>query len=416
MKEDRKDPVSLQTWSLGMKNTEWSYLLILFLSMLAVYLVVMSFTGIWPLSHNTFNSYSLQAQAWLSGRLDVGQNYSYLELARFGGKYYVSFPPFPSVIILPFVAIFGTDTPDNILTLLAAFIGAFFAFKTAVSLGRSREEAVFWSLFTTIGSSFLFISFNGMVWFMAQTFAFALCMAAIYFAVTPILWHGHLALGLWACAIGCRPFQLIYLPVFVFLLLSKLKAADEKVQKGLVWLIAPAIMMFFYVALNLARFGNPLEFGHNYLIEHLNAKYGQFSLQYIFENLPRLLLPPSMKGGKVDFPEYNGFAFYLASPIFISIFIYQLAHIIRKGAKNKIAVLLLPVLISLHFLVFTMHKTMGGWHFGNRYTVDALPFAFLSLLLVIEDRSYKKIDYTLFFLGLALNVVGAVAVYNRWFS
>jgi hypothetical protein len=416
MKEDRKDPVSLQTWSLGMKNSEWNYLAILFLSMLAVYLVVMSFTGIWPLSHNTFNSYSLQAQAWLSGRLDVGQNYSYLELARFGGKYYVSFPPFPSVVVLPFVLIFGADTPDNILTLLAAFFGAFFAFKTAVSLGRSKEEAVFWSLFVTIGSNFLFLSFNGMVWFMAQTFAFALCMAAIYFAVTPVLRHGHLALGLLACAVGCRPFQLIYLPVLIFLLYKKLKNADTRIQKGLVWLLFPALVAIFCMALNFARFGNPLEFGHNYLPEFMNAQNGQFSPQYILGNLPRLLLPPSMKGGKVDFPEYNGFAFYLASPIFISIFIYQLAHIIRKGARNKIAVLLLPALIFLHFLLFTMHKTMGGWHFGNRYTVDALPFAFLSLLLIMGNRNYKKLDYALFFLGLALNVVGAAAVYNRWFS
>ena len=50
----------------------------------------------------------LQAQSWLEGRLDLGKDYPYLELAVFGGKYYVSFPPFPSYIMFPFAAL-GLD-------------------------------------------------------------------------------------------------------------------------------------------------------------------------------------------------------------------------------------------------------------------------------------------------------------------
>ena len=68
----------------------------LFLIVLAVHFVVAAFSGSWPWSSNSYNSYLLQTLSWLEGRLDLGQNYEWLELAIYNGKYFVSFPPFPS--------------------------------------------------------------------------------------------------------------------------------------------------------------------------------------------------------------------------------------------------------------------------------------------------------------------------------
>ena len=74
-----------------------------------------------------YNSYSLQADAWLKGRLDLGQDYEWLELAIRDGKYYVSFPPFPSLVMLPLVLIFGTNTPDTCVALLFALLALYHA-------------------------------------------------------------------------------------------------------------------------------------------------------------------------------------------------------------------------------------------------------------------------------------------------
>ena len=38
----------------------------------AVFLVLMMFTGQWPWRANDYNTYALQADAWLHGRLDLG--------------------------------------------------------------------------------------------------------------------------------------------------------------------------------------------------------------------------------------------------------------------------------------------------------------------------------------------------------
>ena len=64
----------------------WIAPLIVLLAMLSV----AAFTGFWPWSRNPYSSYVLQACSWLEGRLDLGQDYPWLELAIYEGKYYVS--------------------------------------------------------------------------------------------------------------------------------------------------------------------------------------------------------------------------------------------------------------------------------------------------------------------------------------
>ena len=48
-----------------------------------VLLVVATFTGMWITGENPYRSYALQACAWLEGRLDLGMDYPWLELAIF---------------------------------------------------------------------------------------------------------------------------------------------------------------------------------------------------------------------------------------------------------------------------------------------------------------------------------------------
>ena len=72
-----------------------------------VFLVLMSLlTGKGITDDNAYNTYALQADSWRQGRLDLGQNYPWLELAVYNGKYYCSFPPFPSYVLFPLTVLF----------------------------------------------------------------------------------------------------------------------------------------------------------------------------------------------------------------------------------------------------------------------------------------------------------------------
>ena len=81
------------------------------------YLLIHDLAGGTLFSHDPHDSYTLQAQAWLDGKayLETGADYTWLELAIYNGQYFVSFPPVPSVVMLPFVLLFGGDTPLSLI-------------------------------------------------------------------------------------------------------------------------------------------------------------------------------------------------------------------------------------------------------------------------------------------------------------
>ena len=113
--------MALNKWKTGDRlKLEWRYV-ICPLAFLIVLWVAASFTGHWATEENPYRSYALQACAWLNGRLDLEKDYPWLELAIYEGKYYVSFPPFPSLVLLPFAAFIACSRVIS---------GAFFEVKT----------------------------------------------------------------------------------------------------------------------------------------------------------------------------------------------------------------------------------------------------------------------------------------------
>lgn len=367
-------------------------------------------TGMWPNSQNVYNSYSLQAESWLNGRLDLGQNYSHLELAIFEGKYYVSFPPLPSIILLPFVAIMGTATPDHLISGLALITGGIFAYKCARQLHWNGRNSVFAALFVTVGGNLVFVGFSGWVWFIAQSLSYCFTMGSFYFALTKGKIAHVLSLLFLCIASGCRPFQLIYAPVILYLLW---RGSLESFKSWLArfWICTlPAIALgCVYIALNFARFGSVLEFGHNYLPEFTDAQHGQFNTQYLLQNLQSLVRFPFMGEKGMSFPQFDGFNIFISSPLFLAVII---AAFTGKRKFDPYAVVLSAVCVVLHLIALCSHKTMGGWQFGHRYPADALPAVFIAYLLMRKRPSMA--DWPLALFGYGLNLAGTVVAFKLY--
>ena len=361
-------------------------------------------TGYLPMQANPYHSYALQAQSWLNGRLDVDYC-SWLEQAICQGRYYISFPPLPSVILLPFVALFGVSTPDHLLTFLAALIGALCAFDMAKKSGRQDGACVFWALFVTAGSNLIFVSMLGWVWYMAQTFAFAFTMAAFAGAVSGQEARMRRSLFYLACAVGCRPLNLLFFPVLFYLIWQRLpQKTPGTLLRRWYWLIAPGCVAVFLCALNAARFGSITEFGHNYLPEFLESPDGQFSLTYLPYNLFRCV---RLYTGNFEIPRFDGWAFYLVMPIYICALASPLL-----SKRRPDTLFWLTIVVMLAHLCFTCaHKTLGGWHFGCRYLIDALPLAYLLCMQTRRDCAVRRLDAVLMAAGLIVNLCGTVWFY-----
>ncbi len=390
-----------------LNRANWAFIGGMVLIVLA-YILLHDLLGGTLFEHNNWDSYTLQAMAWRNGSFALGQNYEYLELAIYNGDWYVSFPPFPSVVMLPLTFLFGVDTPNNFVIMVVVLLAIVFAYLCFKKIGSTDIEAMFWAVFFVLGSNMLWMSTMGSVWFMAQALNLLLCFAAVF---CMLVQKKALCLLLLALAVGCRPFSVCLLLVMfvLFCMHEKQKYPNKSVLwcvvRQLKYLIAPAVIAGVYLWYNYARFGDPLEFGHNYLPEFMAVDSAQFSAKYIPENLYRFFVRPVTitQAGRLTFPLFDGFMFYIANPIFLVWFIYLVKDIVKKQFTWEKAVLCGG--FAANMLLLIAHKTLGGWQFGARYTVDLIPFVLL-YLLVIKAKKPNGVDVFLGCFALLFNIYG----------
>lgn len=366
---------------------------------------------------NPYNSYVIQVQSWLSGRLDVDY-YSWLELAEFGGKYYVSFPPFPSYVLFLPVLLFGAGV-DSVIALLSVLLGAACGVKLCHNMQLGSRQAVLLTCLLYLGTNMWQITVDAWVWFLAQNLSVTLCLMSFCFASEGM--RGSSVFFL-ACAVGCRPFQILYLPLVFLLLWQSEKRTRESPLRflfGKFYVYLPALTIgASYMALNYFRFGNPFEFGHNYLPEFTQAAEGQFSLSYIPENFGNLFRLTEGEGSVPwKLPQFNGMNLFLVIPLFCLYPIFAVAAFLRERSKKAVVLHTLTLLlIFMHIFLLLMHRTMGGYHFGNRYLLDTVPALFLITAAAAgkmkRDTLFSVCTQTALLFGLALNFYGTLSSYG----
>ena len=362
------------------------------------------------LGHSSHDSYTLMALAWRKGMLSLGKDYPWLELAIYNGDWYVSFPSVPALVMLPLTFIFGEKTPNTLVVGLY-FLGAYFAAYHLARRFRNPAEACFLALFMCLGCNMLDLSLTGDVWYQAQLLSFLLvtCCALGMTGESRRDW----ALGLFclALSVGCRPFQAVYVPFALAALYRRLNPEGGRfrwktLRAMLPYLVAPAAVALALGWYNWARFGNPLEFGHNYLPEFTrDPELPQMGLKYIGQNIRNLLRLPYFENGRLEFVRFNGFAFWLANPIYIT----AAVAMIQKARRRRWDALdtLLAAAFALELFLTLMHKTLGGWQFGARYLCDLVP-----MLLLIELRGRERLEPWETGVGIfaiAFNLYGTVA-------
>jgi len=401
----------------------------------AAHVVFMLFSGKGLLDPNPYNSYLRQAIAWSQGQLCLPENYPWLEIAVYKGNYYISFPPFPSYLLFPFSLIFGENTPDGIIAFCVMLLGVFYAVRIAKHCGLDDWQSILLATFLYCANNVWMVTVDAWVWFFAQNLAFTLTLMSIYYGLSGKFGRSFFFL---AAAVGCRPFQIIYSLIIVYWLFKKELNSIENFRSLFlrrIYRFVPALLLgVSYMILNVLRFDNPFEFGHNYLPEFLMAEEGQFSVTYLADNLHHLFELPVFDSNtkKLIFQQFNGTCIFIVFPIFI-VFIISCVKLICKLLKRRaacetqeyISIVLSFVLACIHVLLLCAHKTMGGAHFGNRYIIDIIPVIYLVLLKInaiqpeiINAEKYKmyRLEGVIFSVcyaaGLLINFLGVMQFYD----
>ena len=394
-------------------------------------LLAVAYLGVMPrerlLSHSPYNHYALQAEAWLAGRLDLGgPPPAYTgnnDFALREGKHYVSFPPVPAALMVPFVAVAGGAErvrDAQIFAWLAPLGPAFFflALERYRRAGRSRRrqsQGAALAVLLGLGTVYWFSAVQGSVWFAGHVVTLICACAYLLFGVgaqQPLLAGVMLALGA-----GTRPTLAFAVPLFcyeAYRWARSLPAAGDgpvstfagapvrPLLQRLAWFAAPLVVMAALLLLhNQARFGDPSEFGHRLLTVAWRKRietWGLFSFHYLGRNAAVMLTgAPFFSPGQGLQINGHGLALWLTTPIYL----WALWPRRTGGLYWAAAVAAMAVAVPN-----LLYQNSGWLQFGYRFSNDFAPFLFL--MIAVGARPMKAPFWLLACWSLALNGFGAV--------
>lgn len=455
-------------------------------------------------THTDDNHYVWLAHGWLHGRLDLGQPPPHSndwaqvetvwlkdgrtlrgglvqgttqafrtlageilqvppeEVERREMKYYVSFPPFPGVLLIPAVAIWGMSTNDVIFNVVLAPLAPALLFLLLRRLRRrgdsqrTLEEDLWLTAVLGVGSVYYYSSVIGQVWYTAHVCS--VLMVVLYTHASLDAKHPFWAGLTLVAGFLCRPEILFAAPFFLWEL-SRVCSQDETPEQALLrervneelfafldhsgWkgvALAPLLLPYrilrrvaFHVLytwrgldrlaalrglllfglpiaigglgaayLNYLRFGKLTEFGHTYLNVRWTPRiqrFGLFNYSFLGRNLACMLaLTPRIMAGK---PFIQSSWHGLAIWVTTPVVLYLLWPKV-KGRLHA------PLWLTTAFVALPdlLYQNSGWVQFGYRFALDY--FVFLICLLAIGGRPLTRWFKVLVVVGVVVNLFGAI--------
>ncbi|TPV93690.1 MAG: hypothetical protein B7733_19275, partial [Myxococcales bacterium FL481] len=291
--------------------------------------------------------------------------------------WYVSFPPGPALLMLPGVAWLGLDFPDVAFTVvLAAFIPVLLLWGCDRVRGPSQEHLWMAAAFA-LGSPACFVAANGSVWFTAQIAA-ALGLTVFLACAWQLRWPAAAGLAL-AFATACRPHLALAAGLFGVIWWRGGRSWPSALRFAIPLMLGCTAL----AALNLARFDDPLEFGHRYLEirwQQRMQEVGLFSPRYLGRNLTCLLvLWPQWHGGTWPLRvSIHGLGLLWTTPWLL----WAATH--RHRFHGRSAVWLASLALAIPSLLY--HNS-GQLQFTYRFALDWLPIVLWAMVLGGAFRS-----------------------------
>jgi hypothetical protein len=367
---------------------------------------------------------------------------------------YVSFPPLPAVLMLPFVAVAGLAFNDVVFTALWAAgnpVLLFLLLRSLAARGWSRRTPIddLWlTLLFGVGSVYYFCAVVGEVWFTAHMVAVT---ATIGFAWAAIDAHRPRLAGLFVGAmIATRPPALMAV-LFVLEaarvsgLVTRVPVAPSlapaapsgetappaplaplpaSILRRWVWTTDPRALPAFARRLaafawplglvllvlgvhNWVRFENPFEFGHRYLNigwQERIQRYGLLNYHFLSRNLTAalLLLPRILTRWPFIKISQHGMSLLVTSP--------ALAYTVAPAERSRLA---LPLWLTVlaEALPSLLYQNSGYIQVGYRFSLDYL--VFLVLLIALGGRPLSRLFKLLVLCSIPVNLFLAV-IFDRY--
>jgi hypothetical protein len=385
------------------------------------YIAFAAFSGNRFMHQSKAPHFIFQAAAWLEGRLELPVDPPNQEdWAKVGDKFYVSFPAFPAVVMLPFVALWGYQFNDTSFTVFIAALNVLLFFLVLQELSRRGQskrtelENGFLALLFAFGSLNFYCSIRGEVWFTAEVMG--VTFTCLYILLSMRAAHPALA-GLVYSAATLTRTPLMFCGLFfaleaifpnrVYSTAEAKKDIPSKLRKLGMFAAGATPIAAAGLWFNYARFGNPLEFGHKMLWDNrVNAdiqRWGLFSYQYLERNLHAAFTKlPTLDPHALRFSyDPHGLSLLVTTPLFLMLLWPKERPTLHLPFWLTVAIISIPGFF---------YQNDGYMQFGFRFSLDYTPYLFV--LLALGSRPMNNLFWALAAAGLGVNTWGAIAFHG----
>lgn len=327
----------------------------------------------------------------------------------YDGKWMVSFPPAPALLMTPIALIAGTDINDVLFTLLFAALNVTLFYNLIPLVGKWLRNGFETHPAARLGLTLAFgfgtvhwwLACFGQVWFTAQILAATFMLLALQ----ETLGRARPALaGLWlALSALSRPPVLLAAPVFVWLLADR--NSFRKLLRFLIPLATAGVLMGWY---NLARFGSPFELGYRYMVlEELLAdivkETGSFNISYLRTNFYHAFLNLPELQARWPFVVMDGWglSILISTPLLFAL--------VKVPLREKLvqAVLIGALLVAVPSMLY---YNTGYLQAGYRYALDFLPLLFIALAAALRGR-FNTAAWVLALLSILMGLLSLANFY-----
>lgn len=332
-------------------------------------------------------------------------------------RYFMSFPPGPSVLMMPLAAVQGYDVNDVLFTIVFASLNVMLVYLLLQRMsiggrtGRSRSDNLWLTLLFGFGTAHYWSAVLGQVWFTALIIGITFSLLYIYCAIDTR--HPFLAGLFLALAFSTRTpllFTAIFFAGFLFFPGGRFLQRDQykTAAKKLVLFAIPCLIIgLSLMAINYIRFESFSEFGHRYLAAGNISRikeYGLFNLQFLSKNLTAqfTLLPRFQETYPYVIISKHGMSMLLTTPAFI----YLFRPLARTSRQDKFWWALLWVTVAVVAIPHLLYQNTGYEQFGYRFSLDYMPY--LILLLAVGRRPLSRVFKACVLFGIAVNAFGAI--------
>jgi hypothetical protein len=369
-----------------------------------------------PSEANPFKYFNYLADAFLHGRLHVEITPSYFEeLVEWNGKYYVIYPPMPAVLLMPFVAFWGTEFNHVLASVVLGSLNVSIVYIVMRKLTRNLSLQIWMTVLFGFGTIYWYTVTIGSVWYFAHITSLFFLLLAIYATLSG---RNALLIGLLlGASYWSRLTTILTFPFFIIMLSAVLypRGSTEPILKRIniksivlfgIGVSAFVLLNFLY---NYMRFGSPLDVAYSLhsispAKESVSPWFdkGLLSISYIRYHVYAFLLQPPVFIDRWPYviPSMAGLSILITTPAFM--------FALLAGIKNRLALACWSAILLVVIVVFL--KSGTGWtQFGYRYALDFYPFLLILTLKGIGD-SLKWYHKLLIVLSVLVNIWGVLFI------